>query len=169
VRLTKTPIERRFLAWALRDSSLLTQGVSGVVDGVDRFIRDKTEELERLYQLVEELQAQIDNTADSMLRTQLENQLSIANAEITQLQTINIDTSSVSAGLQQGLNQGVANLGNAQVSHYQQMLNNYAAQQGQSILDDFENQIVDQVTDQMQESLENAMENAVENAMSSML
>ncbi|MEW8624462.1 MAG: Tad domain-containing protein [Candidatus Thiodiazotropha sp.] len=169
VRLAKTPIQRRFMAWALRDSSLITQGASGVVDGVDRFISDKTEELERLYQIVEDLQRQIENATNGTLRTQLENQLSLTNAEITQLQSINVDTSQVSAGLQQGLSQGLSHLGNANVNHYQQMLNNYAAQQGQSIVNDFENQIVDQVTDQMHESLENAMENAVENAMSSML
>lgn len=169
VRLTKTPVQRRFMAWALRDTALLTQGASGIVDGVDRFISDKTEELERLYQLVAELEDQIDNTTDNALRTQLENRLNSTNSEIAQLESINVDTSQVATGLNQGMAQGMTSISNTNISSYQQMLNNYAGQQSQSIADDFQNQIVDQVTDQMQESLENAMENAVENALSSML
>ena len=169
VRLTQTPISRRFMAWGLRDTSLITQGASGVVDGVERFVSDKAEELERLVQLQQDLQNQLENTTDEALRGELEQQLSSVTEEITQMVSIDVDTGLISSGLQQGMSQGLSYMSNASVSHYENLLQDYATQQGENLVNQFQDEIVGQVTDQMEQALENAMQDAIGNAMSSML
>ncbi|MCU7841055.1 MAG: hypothetical protein KZQ94_16955 [Candidatus Thiodiazotropha sp. (ex Troendleina suluensis)] len=169
VRLTDTPIERRFMAWALRDETLFTEGASGVADGVEYFINEKTEELERLRQLQEMLQSQLDNALDETMRAQIDTQLNSVTAQITQLESADFATDALAEGLQQEMTQGLSSATNAQVAEYEQMLQEYATQQGEDLVNEFEDEIVSQVTDQLEQALEQAVEDAVENAMSSLL
>ncbi|MCU7866851.1 MAG: hypothetical protein KZQ92_23100, partial [Candidatus Thiodiazotropha sp. (ex Lucinoma borealis)] len=169
VRLTDTPIERRFMAWALRDETLFTEGASGVAEGVEHFINEKTEELEQLRQLQEMLQSQLDNALDETMRAQIDTQLSSVMAQITQLESANFATDALAEGLQHEMTQGLSSAANAQVAEYEQILQEYATQQGEDLVNEFEDEIVSQVTDQLEQALEQAVEDAVENAMSSLL
>jgi hypothetical protein len=167
VRLTKTPIERRFMAWALRDSDLLTEGASGVAEGVAIFISEREEELSRLLHLQEDLQNQLDSTVDDMERAQIQSQLNAVNIEIADLESQNYDVDNLTQNLQQNLSQGVSSAANTQVAQYEQELEQYAQQQGEEFTEQFQEEIVGQVTDSLQEALEGAVEDAVESAISS--
>lgn len=169
VRLTDTPIERRFMAWALRDETLFTEGASGVAEGVEHFINEKMEELEQLRQLQEMLQSQLDNALDETMRAQIDTQLSSVTAQITQLESADFATDALAEDLQQEMTQGLSSAANAQVAEYEQILQEYATQQGEGLVNEFEDEIVSQVTDQLEQALEQAVEDAVENAMSSLL
>ncbi len=167
VRLTKTPIERRFMAWALRDSDLLTEGASGVAEGVAIFISEREEELSRLQHLQEDLQNQLDSTVDDVERAQIQSQLNAVNVEIADLESQNYDVNNLTQNLQQNLSQGVSSAANTQVAQYEQELEQYAQQQSEEFTDQFQDEIVGQVTDSLQEALEGAVEDAVESAISS--
>ncbi len=167
VRLTKTPIERRFMAWALRDSDLLTEGASGIAEGVAIFISEREEELSRLQHLQEDLQNQLDSTVDDVERAQIQSQLNAVNIEIADLESQNYDVNNLTQNLQQNLSQGVSSAANTQVAQYEQELEQYAQQQSEEFTDQFQDEIVGQVTDSLQEALEGAVEDAVESAISS--
>ncbi|MES9825789.1 MAG: pilus assembly protein TadG-related protein [Candidatus Thiodiazotropha endolucinida] len=169
VRLTETPSSNRFMAWALRDPSLLSDGVSGVAAGVQHYIGEREEELQRLLDLEESLQTQLSNTTDEERRTELENQLVNVDSQLTQLQNMHYSTDLVANDLQQGISQGVSTAAQTQVGQYEQMLEQYAQQQGEEYIDQFEDEIVDQVTDQLQQALEDAVEEAAESAITSFL
>ncbi|MCU7945775.1 MAG: hypothetical protein KZQ72_03875 [Candidatus Thiodiazotropha sp. (ex Cardiolucina cf. quadrata)] len=169
VRLTDTPIERRFMAWALRDETLFTEGASGIADGIEHFLSEKTEELEQLRQLQQTLQSHLNGTLDEIERTQIETHLSTVTAQITQMESADYTTDALTEGLQQEMTQGLSSAANVQVAEYEQMLQEYATQEGGDIVNQFEDEIVGQVTDQLEQALERAVEGAVENAMSSLL
>lgn len=169
VRLTDTPIERRFMAWALRDETLFTDGASGVAEGIEHFLSEKTEELEQLRQLQQTLQSQLDSTLDDIERAQIESQLSTVTSQIAQLESADFATDALAEGLQQEIAQGLGNAANAQVAEYEQMLQEYAVNEGENLVNEFEDEMVSQVTDQLEQALERAVEDAVENALSSLL
>ncbi|MCU7920996.1 MAG: hypothetical protein KZQ95_21950 [Candidatus Thiodiazotropha sp. (ex Epidulcina cf. delphinae)] len=169
VKLTKTPIERRFMAWALRDETLFTEGASGVAGGADHFLGEQTEELERLRRQQQALQSRLDGALDEATRVQIETRLNTVTARISALESIDYGTDSMTAGLRQEMAQGLGSAANAQVADYEQMLEASAAQQGEELVNQFEDEVVGQVTDQLQQALEQAVEDAVDNAMSSLL
>jgi hypothetical protein len=169
VRLTKTTNANRFLAWALRDESLVTEAASGVSQGVERFISDKTEELERLRDLAESLQDQLDDTVDTVRREELETRLASVRSEISALEVANYNTDALANSLRQGLEQGVRQAAQTQIGQYEHMLQQYGEQQGQEIANQFQDEVVGQITDQLQQSLQNAVEDAAESALASFL
>ncbi|MEW8472743.1 MAG: pilus assembly protein TadG-related protein [Candidatus Thiodiazotropha endolucinida] len=169
VRLTETPSSNRFMAWALRDSLLLSDGASGVAAGVQHYIGEREEELQRLLDLEESLQTQLSSTTDEERRVELENQLFNVDSQLTQLQNMHYSTDLVASDLQQGISQGVSTAAQTQIGQYERMLEQYAQQQGEAYVDQFEDEIVDQVTDQLQQALEDAVEEAAESAIISFL
>ncbi|MEW8465120.1 MAG: hypothetical protein G8D66_11120 [gamma proteobacterium symbiont of Ctena orbiculata] len=169
VRLTETPSSNRFMAWALRDSLLLSDGASGVAAGVQHYIGEREEELQRLLDLEESLQTQLSSTTDEERRAELENQLFNVDSQLTQLQNMHYSTDLVASDLQQGISQGVSTAAQTQIGQYERMLEQYAQQQGEAYVDQFEDEIVDQVTDQLQQALDDAVEEAAESAIISFL
>ncbi|MCU7907044.1 MAG: hypothetical protein KZQ76_14635, partial [Candidatus Thiodiazotropha sp. (ex Epidulcina cf. delphinae)] len=169
VKLTKTPIERRLMAWALRDEALFTRDASGVAGGADHFLGEQTEELERLRRRQQALQSRLGGAVDEATRAQIETQLNTVTAQISALESIDYGTGSMIAGLRREMAQGLSSAANAQVADYQRMLEASAAQQGEELVNRFEDEVVGQVTDQLQQALEQAVEGAVDNAISSLL
>ena len=171
VRLTKTPIERRLMAWGLRDSSLLTDGASGVASGTSLFMSQKAEELQQLLRYEQQLQSQLDNTTDPTEQAQLRQQLGDVQSQIqqqqSQNQTYDNQTLAFSGGMEQGLQQGISDASQVQIGQYEQQLETYAQQQGEDYAQEFEDQVVDQITGQLEQALEGAIEDAVDSALSS--
>lgn len=165
VRLKKTPIERRFMAWALRDSDLLTDGASGVASGTAIYVSEKQEELARLQQLRSELQDQLDRTEDAAERALIAEQLTNVDYEIAQLDSQDYDVQDLTNNLQNNFSQGLTNAADAQVAQYEQELEQYAEQEVDEFTEQFEDQIEDQVTDAVEEALEGAVQDAIESAI----
>ncbi len=169
VRLTKTTNANRFMAWALRDESLLTDGASGISSGVERYMRDKEEEIEQLQDLQASLEQQLDDTLDEARRNELESELASVTSQISILESTEYNTDILTDSLQQGMSQGISQAAQTQVNHYEQMLQQYGEQQVDQIASDFEDEIVNQVTDQMEQALQDAIEEAAESAITSFL
>ncbi|MGD9168669.1 MAG: pilus assembly protein TadG-related protein [Candidatus Thiodiazotropha sp.] len=169
VKLTDTPSSRRFMAWALREPSLLTQSAAGVAAGMQHYISERQQELQRLLDLEESLQVQLSSTTDQVRRAELENRLSNVGEQITQLQNTQISTDLLADNLQQGLSQGLSTAAQTQVNQHKQMLEQYAQQQAEEYVNQFEDEVVDQVTDQLEQALEDAVEEALESAVTSFL
>jgi hypothetical protein len=166
VHLVDTSQERQFMAWALRDETLFTEGASGIAEGVERFTNEKEEELQRLHQLQEDLQSQLEETLDEATRSRIEAQLSGVSAQISELESAEIATASVARSLQESIDQGAGWAATAEVAEYEQMLESYGAEQGEELMNAFQDEVVDEVTEQLSESLQRAMDTTVESAMS---
>ncbi|MEW8537410.1 MAG: Tad domain-containing protein [Candidatus Thiodiazotropha endolucinida] len=169
VRLTDTPLERRFMAWTLRDENLLTEGASGISSGVEHYIHEREEELARLRGLEQSLQDQLNDTIDVTRRAELETELVAVGSQITHLESTSGNALMLTDGLQQEMAQGVSEAAQIQVGQYEHMLQEYAEQEGEEIVDQFEDEVVDQITDQMQQTLEAAAEEAVESTLNSII
>jgi hypothetical protein len=167
VHLIDTPMERRFMAWALRDETLLTDGASGVAEGIERFAGDRAEELERLRQMQTTLQNQMENTTDETRRAQIEAQLVDVSSQINRIESADYAMDSFADHMEQGMVRGVSYAENVQIARYEEMLQEYGEQQGEELVQGFQEEIVDQATDQLQQALEQAVENTVESALSS--
>jgi hypothetical protein len=167
VHLIDTPIERRFMAWALRDETLFTDGAAGVAQGIAHFASDRAEELEHLRQLQTSLQNQLDNTIDETRRGQIATQLADVSTQINRIESADYATDNFSGRMQQEMTQAVAYAENVRMAGYEEMLQEYGEQQGEELMQEFQQEIVDQATDQLQQALEQAVESAVENAVSS--
>ncbi|MBT2990010.1 MAG: hypothetical protein KME65_13735 [Candidatus Thiodiazotropha sp. (ex Ctena orbiculata)] len=167
VKLADTPYSNRFMAWALRDSSLLSDGASGVAAGIQHYIGEREEELQRLLALEESLQEDLNRTTDPVRRADLVSELATVDADINQLQNMDYNTGLVQNNLQHGIEQGISSAAQTQVGRYEQMLEQYAHQQADQYVDQFEDEIVDQVTDQLEQALEDAVEEALESAITS--
>lgn len=169
VHLVETPLESQFMAWALRDETLFTEGASGIAEGIEQFASEKEEELRRLRQLHETLQSQLEETLDETTRTHIETQLSGIAAQIVELESAEFATDQVALTLSEGIAQGAERAASAEVAEHEQMLQAYGREQGEELINEFQDEVVDQVTDQLQQTLQRAMEDTVENAMSSFL
>jgi hypothetical protein len=134
VHLIDTPMERRFMAWALRDETLLTDGASGVAEGVAHFVSDRAEELEQLRQLQARLQSELDNTQDGALRSQLEIQLADVSSQMTQLESEGYNANGVSDHLEQEMAQGLASAEDVRAADYGGMLQEYVEQDGENLV-----------------------------------
>ncbi|MBT2971620.1 MAG: Tad domain-containing protein [Candidatus Thiodiazotropha sp. (ex Ctena orbiculata)] len=167
VKLADTPYSNRFMAWALRDSSLLSDSASGVAAGIQHYIGEREEELQRLLALEESLQEDLNRTTDPVRRADLVSELATVDADINQLQNMDYNTGLVQNNLQHGIEQGISSAAQTQVGRYEQMLEQYAHQQADQYVDQFEDEIVDQVTDQLEQALEDAVEEALESAITS--
>jgi cation transport regulator ChaB len=169
VKLSDITSTNRFMAWALRDPTLLTEGVTGVAAGVQHYIGDREEELQRLLALEESLQEQLSEATDQASRVALESQLANVNSQITQLQDMYYNTELVRNSIQQGISQGISAAVQTEVGQYENMLEQYAQQQADQYVNQFEEEIVNQVTDQLEQALEDAVEEAFESAITSFL
>ncbi|MET0068868.1 MAG: Tad domain-containing protein [Candidatus Thiodiazotropha sp.] len=167
VHLIDMPMERHFMAWALRDETLLADGASGVAEGIAHFASDRLEELEQLRQLQASLQSQLDNTFDTIRRGQIETQLAQVSSQIDQLESAYDATASFTERFEQEMTQGLTYMENAQVAGYEEMFQEYGELQGDELIEGFQDELVDQATGQLQQTLEQAVETTVESAMSS--
>ncbi|MES9970964.1 MAG: Tad domain-containing protein [Candidatus Thiodiazotropha sp.] len=167
VRLTDTPMERLFMAWTLRDESLLTEGASGISVGIEHYLNERQAEITQLRDLQESLQEQLDNTVDSTRRAALETELDAVNSQIAYLESTSVNPQMLPEGLQQGMSQGVSQASQVQIDHYAQLTHEYAEQTGEEMINQFEDEAVDRITGEMQDRLEAAMETTVENAVES--
>ncbi|MES9992840.1 MAG: Tad domain-containing protein [Candidatus Thiodiazotropha sp.] len=167
VHLIDTPMERVFMAWSLRDEALLTQGVSGVADGVEYYAAEKEEELEQLNQLQNMLQSQLESTLDEASRTQIETQLTSVEAQIAELESMEFSTEHITGSLQQQMVQGVESAANTELADYEHSLQEYGSQQGMDLLAEFEEERVNEITEQLEQTLRRA-EQTVGEAMSSL-
>ncbi|MEW8506898.1 MAG: pilus assembly protein TadG-related protein [Candidatus Thiodiazotropha sp.] len=169
VKLADTPYSNIITAWALRDPSLMSEGVSGVAAGMQRYISEREEELRRLIALEESLQEQINNATEQARHAELQSELAIVEGQINQLQNMEYNAGLVLHNLQNELEQGVSSATYAQAEQYEQMLDEYAQQQADDHVNQFEDEIVDQVTNQLEQALEDAVEEALESAITSFL
>ncbi len=167
VRLADTPMERRFLAWTLRDETLLSEGASGVALGAERYVGERAEELQRLSELAQSLQQELNDTADGARRAALQTELQTVNAQIASLESNYLNTGQLTEGLRQEMAQGATQAAQAQFEGYEQTMQQYATQEGEELVEEFEQEMVDQVTDQLANALEEAMEDAAQSALSS--
>ncbi|MES9993792.1 MAG: pilus assembly protein TadG-related protein [Candidatus Thiodiazotropha sp.] len=167
VHLIDTPVERKFMAWALRDADLFVEGASGVATGIDIYINQRAEELQQLLQLQESLESQLEETVDAAMRAEIESQLADVSAQISQIHSSDQITDAIASQLQQEMSSGMQTVAQNHVDQYEQQLESYANEQSEELANDFRDEIVDQVTDQLQQALEQAVEDAVENALSS--
>jgi len=133
VRLTKTPIKRRLMAWGLRDPHLLTDGVKGIADGASLFVSGKKRELQRLQQYAQQLRDEVGNVADPAERARLEQELASVQSQIEQYKSQSYEQQAQALGdeLVQGLQQGQGLSGAAQgqMARYEQQLEQYGRQQ----------------------------------------
>jgi hypothetical protein len=169
VKLSDTSTTYKFMAWAMRDSSLLTDGASGIASGVQHYMAERAQELQNLLDLEQTLQNQISQTTDQAELAELQAELASVNTQISQLQNMNVNVSTVQSSLQGGIEQGLTAMAQEQVQQYEQMLEQYAQQQADNYVNQFEEQIVDEVTDQLQQAIERAVQEAIEGAINSMI
>jgi hypothetical protein len=167
VRLTKTPTQRRLMAWGLRDGNLLTDGASGVSDGIERFMEEREHELETLRQQRQALQDQLAQTADQAQRQLIQTQIDDLSSQIAEAESVEFDTELVGIDLQDTMTQGLESMAEEQIAAYEQELENYLEQEGEALVEEFEQEIVDTVTDQLEQALEQAVEDAAESAVTS--
>jgi hypothetical protein len=165
VRLADTPMERLFLAWSMRDETLLTEGASGVAVGAELYANDRLEELQRLRGLEQTLQEELNDAVDAARRTELQAELEAVNAQIASLESIDLSTDQLTEGLMQEMAQGATQAAQVQVDEYEQMMQQYAEQEADDLVGEFEEEMVDQVTDQLAHALEEAMEDAAQSAL----
>jgi hypothetical protein len=156
VHLLDTPPERRFMAWALRDETLLTDGASGVVEGVEHFGSNRAEELERLRQLQASLQYQLDNNPDDTRSTELEGQLVTVSSQIDQLESADYPTESITDPMEHRMTEGIEYAENAQMAGFQEMVQTYGEQQGEAHLSGFRDEYIEQATNELHQILRQA-------------
>ncbi|MEW8508185.1 MAG: hypothetical protein AB2598_15940, partial [Candidatus Thiodiazotropha sp.] len=165
VHLIDTPMERVYMAWSLRDESLLPEGVSGVADGIEYFTNEKAEELEQLRQLQHSLQIQLNNPMDEVSRNQVQSQLDSVVTRISELDAMDFSTAFIAESFQQEMLKGFERASNVELGEYEQILQEYGTQQGMDLVNSFEDEMITQVTDQLQQVLERAAAEAVGGVM----
>lgn len=88
VRLVETPEEIRLAAWAIREPSLVTGAVGGVVGGLSRYVSQQQEELSALQELQTYAQQEVSEIANyENLQGQLAGELSVYESEMQTLES----------------------------------------------------------------------------------
>jgi hypothetical protein len=151
----------------MRDESLFAEGASGVAEGIEQFVNEKEEELQRLRQLQEDLQSELEASLDEISRSRIEAQLSGISDQISELGSVELATGQVAQTLREGMVQGAEWAASAEVEEYQEMLEEYGREQGENLVSEFQEEAVNQVTEQLAHTLRRAMEDTVEDAVSS--
>ncbi|MEJ2423336.1 MAG: pilus assembly protein TadG-related protein [Candidatus Thiodiazotropha sp.] len=169
VRLTKTPVDRRFMAWGLRDEDLLADSASGVSEGIDRFMSERQNEIETLRRQRQALESQLSQTLDQTQRQLIQTQLDELTNRIAQAEALEFSTELAGLDLRDAMQQGLENMAQDQINEYEQELENYLEQESDALVEDFEQEIVGAVTDQLEQALEEAVEEAAESAVTSFL